>query len=86
MMRILDFHTFFNTTAFSSRNDNKLRAEFNYIKKQANSRLWGRCQSIVKQILCQRCSPNAAHIYDAKSSGKVRDQIVSLCVLPTIQR
>ncbi|GFO15898.1 hhip-like protein 1 [Plakobranchus ocellatus] len=61
-----------NYSCCESSNDDKLRNEYAYIQRKSSPRLWGRCQGFVKQLLCQRCSPFAAHIYDAETSGKPR--------------
>ncbi|KAK3781261.1 hypothetical protein RRG08_065992 [Elysia crispata] len=52
----------------SSENDGQLQDRLNYVQGQASSAEWSRCQSIVKEILCQRCSPYAGGIFDGSRS------------------
>ncbi|XP_071159989.1 HHIP-like protein 2 isoform X2 [Mytilus edulis] len=37
------------------------------------SNLWNKCSKIVEELLCQQCSPYAAHIYDAEATFNPRD-------------
>nr|KAI8741204.1 HHIP-like protein 1; partial [Biomphalaria glabrata] len=56
----------------STTNDEILRDEFDYIKTQVTREDWQRCGDFVQEILCQKCSPYAAHIYDAEGSSQAR--------------
>ncbi|XP_012942641.1 HHIP-like protein 1 [Aplysia californica] len=53
-------------------NDEDLAKEYDYIKSRATDSDWDKCNGYVKQLLCQKCSPYAAHIYDAEGTAKAR--------------
>ncbi|KAH9509188.1 HHIP-like protein 1 [Bulinus truncatus] len=56
----------------STMNDDRIREEYVYIQSQVTKDVWARCRNFVKEILCQKCSPYAAHIYDAEGTSKAR--------------
>ncbi|CAL1540967.1 unnamed protein product [Lymnaea stagnalis] len=62
----------------SSKDDDRLNEEYDYIASQVNQSEWGGCSRMIKEILCQKCSPYAAHIYDAEGTSKAR-QFPGLC-------
>ena len=56
----------------SSDNDDQLKDRSDYIQSQASSGEWARCRNIVKDILCQRCSPYSAGIFEGVSVQNYR--------------
>ncbi|KAK3092465.1 hypothetical protein FSP39_003137 [Pinctada imbricata] len=57
----------------TKRKDDELLFEYNRIKSQVSVSLWNKCGSYVKEFLCQKCSPYAAHIYDAETTLKPKN-------------
>lgn len=41
-------------------------------QRTTSSSEWARCQSYVQELLCQQCSPYAAHIFDAERTMRAR--------------
>ncbi|BFZ07004.1 hypothetical protein BsWGS_10043 [Bradybaena similaris] len=56
----------------SSNDDNKIREEYEFIRSGVTDAQWEGCYGYIQDILCQKCSPYAADIYDAKWNSKAR--------------
>ena len=69
-MEGLDFCRQYSDFSCCTREDDaKVKAEMRHIRSQmgATQDLVS-CEDMLKEILCQRCSPFAAHLYDAETS------------------
>lgn len=53
-------------------NDNDLQREYQQLQRIVPAVIWNTCSGYVKEILCQKCSPYAAHIFDAEQSLQAR--------------
>ena len=56
----------------SGDGDALLRSEYDTIRSLVDHETWNRCHSYVRDLLCQMCSPYAAHIYDAEGKPQAR--------------
>lgn len=52
----------------TNRDDLDVRDEYNRIMQQLSDADVRACERYVKELVCQRCSPYAAHIYDAEGT------------------
>ena len=52
--------------------DNDIQTEYNRIRSIVSADTWTKCGTYIRDLLCQKCSPYAAHIYDAESTLKPR--------------
>lgn len=52
----------------TNRDDLDVRDEYNRIMRQLSDADVRACERYVKELVCQRCSPYAAHIYDAEGT------------------
>ena len=67
-----NYSTFSCCTPINDRNISiEYQRIFNILGK--NSNLWNKCAGMIKEILCQKCSPYVAHIYDAEATFKPRE-------------
>ncbi|KAK3576278.1 hypothetical protein CHS0354_036013 [Potamilus streckersoni] len=47
--------------------DTNIRRQYERLRAQIPASLWLSCGNYAKELLCQRCSPYAAHIYDTEA-------------------
>ncbi|KAK6182587.1 hypothetical protein SNE40_010238 [Patella caerulea] len=52
----------------TKRDDEHLKNKFENIRSRVRSSTWNRCQGILKELICQNCSPYAAHIYGVEDT------------------
>ncbi|XP_041351627.1 HHIP-like protein 1 isoform X2 [Gigantopelta aegis] len=56
----------------NSDGDTRLRSEYYTIRSLVDVETWTRCHGYVRELLCQQCSPYAAHIFDAEAKPQAR--------------
>ncbi|KAL5008854.1 hypothetical protein ScPMuIL_014435 [Solemya velum] len=56
----------------TKRHDNEIRLQYTYTRSRLSSSLSYDCYDMLKELLCQKCSPYAAHIYDAETTLRPR--------------
>ena len=52
--------------------DNEVKRKYDSINKTLDNRGLGGCRTFLKEILCQTCSPYAAHLFDVETGAKKR--------------
>ncbi|XP_069063302.1 HHIP-like protein 1 [Pleurodeles waltl] len=62
-----------------SRQDAELSRRFDYITDFLDQSGVQRCGRYIRDILCQECSPYAAHLYDAEDANTPMRQLPGLC-------
>lgn len=56
----------------TTADDSTLQQEYLAIRHAVSEGDWDRCHSYIQEILCQKCSPYAAHIYDAERTMQAK--------------
>lgn len=56
----------------SMTDDSNLREKYLALQRKLTSVDWNRCHGYIGELLCQRCSPYAAHVYDAERTMLAR--------------
>lgn len=70
----LSFCSNYSTFSCCTPNDDlRVSVEYDRIVSSVGNNLRTKCSSVIKELLCQKCSPYAAHIYDAETTFKPRD-------------
>ncbi|KAJ8274821.1 hypothetical protein COCON_G00094460 [Conger conger] len=62
-----------------SAKDQELKSKFNGIVENFDQRGHSNCASYIQNIICQECSPLAAHLYDAEDSSTPVRSLPRLC-------
>ncbi|XP_023684566.2 HHIP-like protein 1 [Paramormyrops kingsleyae] len=62
-----------------SRKDRELRAKFYEIMDNFDSQGYASCAGYVQELICQECSPYAAHLFDAEDPSTPLRSLPGLC-------
>ncbi|XP_071953761.1 HHIP-like protein 2 [Antedon mediterranea] len=62
----------------TSKRDQQIYKEYMDIKNKITDIEFSKCGDYIRDILCQQCSPYAAHLYDAESTG-IATKFPGLC-------